>query len=90
VDLPPVTAERANEQLGGEVGSAHRALAEVLGWTASEWGSRFVDWVSSVVQTFRQQGHHILEYLTACFQAQQAYQRMPSLLPQPEPPISPA
>jgi transposase len=55
------------------------------GGTASEWGSRFVERVLSVVATCRQQGRNFLEFLTDCFQAQQAGRRHPTLLPQLEP-----
>jgi hypothetical protein len=43
-----------------------------------------------VAATCRQQGRNVLEYLTACFWAQQTCQRMPSLLPEPEPSINAA
>jgi len=76
--------------------AAERALRHAVLWrkssggTASGWGSRFVERVLSVAATCRQQGRNVLEYLTACFRAQQTCQRMPSLLPQPEPSINAA
>jgi transposase len=71
--------------------AAERALRHAVLWrktsggTASEWGSRFVERVLSVVATCRQQGRNVLEFLTDCFQAQQAGRRHPTLLPQLEP-----
>jgi transposase len=76
--------------------AAERALRHAVLWrkssggTASGWGSGFVERVLSVAATCRQQGRNVLEYLTACFRAQQTCQRMPSLLPQPEPSINAA
>lgn len=76
--------------------AAERALRHAVLWrkssggTASEWGSRFVERILSVAATCRQQGRNVLEYLTACFRAQQSGQRLPSLLSQPEPLINAA
>jgi transposase len=76
--------------------AAERALRHAVLWrkssggTASEWGSRFVERILSVAATCRQQGRNVLEDLTACFQAQQSGQRLPSLLSQPEPLINAA
>jgi transposase len=76
--------------------AAERALRHAVLWrkssggTASGWGSRFVELVLRVAATCRQQGRNVLEYLTACFRAQQTCQWMPSLLPQPEPSINAA
>ena len=70
--------------------AAERALRHAVLWrqssggTASEWGSRFVERVLSVVATCRQQGRNVLEFLTDCFRAQQSGRPLPSLLPQPE------
>jgi transposase len=71
--------------------AAERALRHAVLWrkssggTASEWGSRFVERVLSVVATCRQQGRNVLEFLTECFRAQQCGECLPSLLPQPKP-----
>jgi transposase len=50
------------------------------GGTASEWGSRFVERVLSVVATCRQQGRNVLEFLTDCFRAHLEGRPAPSLL----------
>jgi transposase len=69
--------------------SAERALRHAVLWrkssggTASEWGSRFVERVLSVVATCRQQGRNVLEFLAGCFQAHQEGQGLPSLLFKP-------
>jgi transposase len=66
--------------------AAERALRHAVLWrkssggTASDGGSRFVERVLSVAATCRQQGKNVLEYLTACFQAQVTGSRLPSLL----------
>src|SRR5262245_265005 len=71
--------------------SAERALRHAVLWrkssggTASEWGSRFVERVLSVLATCRQQGRNVLEFLSGCFRAQQAGRRHPTLLLQLEP-----
>jgi transposase len=46
-----------------------------------ERGSRFVGRAPSVVATCRQQGRHVLEYLTSCFEAEHRGQPIPSLSP---------
>src|SRR3954447_20217161 len=67
--------------------AAERALRHAVLWrkssggTASEWGSRFVERVLSVVDTCRQQGRNVLEYLSRCFQARLEGQPARSLLP---------
>lgn len=69
--------------------AAERALRHPVLWravshgTRSSKGSRFVATILSVVETCRQQGRHVLEYLTACCQAALAKTQAPSLLPQP-------
>ena len=69
--------------------AAERALRHAVLWrkssggTASEWGSRFVERVLSVVATCRQQGRNVLEFLTQCFQAVLTGGRLPSLLVSP-------
>jgi transposase len=69
--------------------AAERALRHSVLWravshgTRSSQGSRFVATILSVVETCRQQGRHVLEYLTACCQAALAKTQVPSLLPQP-------
>src|SRR4051794_30740768 len=66
--------------------TAERALRHAVLWrkssggTASEWGSRFVERVLSVVATCRQQGRNVLEFLTACFRAFEGCGTAPSLL----------
>jgi transposase len=66
--------------------SAERALRHAVLWrkssggTASEWGSRFVERVLSVVATCRQQGRDVLEFLTRCFRAEATGGVLPSLL----------
>ena len=68
---------------------AERALRHAVLWrkssggTASEWGSRFVERVLSVVATCRQQGRNALEFLTDCFRAELSGDPAPSLLPRP-------
>lgn len=67
--------------------AAERALRPAVIWrktsygTDSEAGSRFVANVLSVVATCRQQGKNVLEFLTACCQADLQSQPPPSLLP---------
>jgi transposase len=76
--------------------AAERALRDAVLWRkssggmASAWGSRLVERILSVAATCRQQGRNVLEYLTACFRAQQFDQRRPSLLSRPEPLINAA
>jgi transposase len=66
--------------------AAERALRHAVLWrkssggTASARGSRFVERVLSVAATCRQQGRSILEYLTACIQAEIRGGPWPSLL----------
>ena len=67
--------------------AAERALRHAVIWrrisggTASPGGSRFVERMLSVVATCRQQGRNVLEYLTACFEADCCGHAIPSLLP---------
>jgi transposase len=67
--------------------AAERALRHAVLWrkisggTASEWGSRFVERVLSVVSTCRQQSRNVLGFLTDCFRARVEGRRSPSLLP---------
>lgn len=49
--------------------------------TESAAGSRFVEQILTVVATCRQQGRHVLDYLTACCRAYQHAETPPSLLP---------
>jgi transposase len=66
--------------------TAERALRHAVLWrkssggTASEWGSRFVERVLSVVATCRQQGRNVLEFLTECFRDYLTGNPLPSLL----------
>jgi transposase len=66
--------------------TAERALRRAVLWrkssggTASEWGSRFVERVLSVVATCRQQGRNVLEFLTKCFRGSLEGRPAPSLL----------
>ncbi len=70
--------------------AAERALRPAVIWrrisggTDSERGSRFVERLLTVVATCRQRGRPVLDYLTACFEAQLAGQGIPSLLPAEE------
>jgi transposase len=50
------------------------------GGTASPAGSRFVERVLSVVQTCRQQGRNVLEFLSACIEAWRYGRAPPALL----------
>jgi transposase len=67
--------------------AAERALRHAVIWrrisggTDSVRGSRFVERMLSVVATCRQQGRNVLDYLTACFEADRSGQAIPSLLP---------
>jgi transposase len=67
--------------------AAERALRHAVLWrkssggTASEWGSRFVERMLSVIATCRQQGKNVLEYLTRRFESQIMGDPLPSLLP---------
>jgi transposase len=49
--------------------------------TESAAGSRFVEQILTVVATCRQQGRHVLDYLSACCRAHQHGESPPSLLP---------
>jgi transposase len=53
----------------------------ISGGTDSVEGSRFVERMLTVVATCRQQGRNVLDYLTACFEADRRGQALPSLLP---------
>jgi transposase len=74
--------------------AAERALRHAVIWrrisggTDSESGSRFVERVLTVVATCRQQGRNVLDYLTACFEADRRHQVIPSLLPVTEPVVN--
>ena len=65
---------------------AERALRHGVLWrkssggTASEWGSRFVSRMLGVVETCRQQGRSVLDFLTGCFEASVRSQPVPSLV----------
>ena len=66
--------------------SAGRALRhgglwrKSTGGPASERRSRFVSRMLGVVETCRQQGHSVLDFLTACFEASLRSQPVPSLV----------
>ena len=66
--------------------TAERALRHGVLWrkssggTASERGSRFVSRLLGVVETSRQQGRSVLEFLTSCFEASIRSQPAPSLV----------
>jgi transposase len=68
--------------------AAERALRHAVLWrklshgTHSAAGSRFVANILSVVESCRQQGRNVLEFLTACTQAALDKAQPPSLLPQ--------
>jgi transposase len=70
--------------------AAERALRHAVLWrkssggTASEWGSRFVERVLSMVATCRQQWRNMLDFLTDCLRAQPLGIQLPSLVPQPK------
>ncbi len=67
--------------------AVERALRHAVIWrrisggTDSVDGSRFVERMLTVVATCRQQGRNVLDYLTACFEADCRGQALPSLLP---------
>src|SRR3954452_14997071 len=67
--------------------AVERALRHAVLWrrisggTGSVRGSRFVERMLTVVATCRQQGRNVLEYLTACFEADRRGRAVPSLLP---------
>ncbi len=54
---------------------------KLSGGTDSEWGSRFVERMLTVVATCRQQDINVLGYLTQCYQAHLDGQPIPALLP---------
>jgi len=66
--------------------AAERALRGGVIWrktsfgTDSTQGSRFVARLLSVAETCRQQGRHVLSFLTGCVKAQLESQRAPALL----------
>ncbi len=66
---------------------AERAMRHAVIWrkisggTDSARGSRFVERMLTVVATCRQQGHNVLDYLAACFEAKRRHQPIPSFLP---------
>jgi transposase len=68
--------------------AAERALRHAVLWrrmshgTDSKGGSRFVANILSVVETCRQQGRNVWDYLTACWEAAGKGAPAPSLLPQ--------
>ena len=69
--------------------AAERALRHAVLWrsvshgTRSAAGAQYVANILSVVETCRQQGRQVLDYLTACCQAVLDQSPAPSLLPQP-------
>jgi transposase len=69
--------------------AAERALRHAVQWrktsygTDSQAGSQFVSRILSVVATCRQQGRHVLDYLTQCCEASLHRDSAPSLLPKP-------
>ena len=69
--------------------AAERALRHAVCWrktsygTDSAAGSRFVERVLTAVATCRQQGRHVLEFLSACARATLHAGSPPSLLPEP-------
>jgi transposase len=67
--------------------TAERAIRPAVIWrkgsfgTQGENGSRFVERILSTVATLKQQGRHVLDYLTAACEAALHVQPAPSLLP---------
>jgi transposase len=67
---------------------AERQLRHAVLWrkssygTQSHQGSRFVEALLTVVSSCRQQGRHVLAYLTACCQALATRTQAPPLVPQ--------
>ena len=67
--------------------AVERALRHAVIWrrisggTDSADGSRFVERMLTTVATCRQQGRNVLDYLSACFEANRRGQAVPSLLP---------
>ena len=65
-----------------ERASRHAVIwRRISGGTDSVDGSRFVERMLTVVATCRQQGRNVLDYRTACFEADSRGQALPSLLP---------
>lgn len=70
--------------------AAERALRHAVLWrvsshgTQSEAGSKYVANILSVVETCRQQGRNVLDYLTSAFQAVAHHNAPSSLLPVPK------
>jgi transposase len=68
--------------------AAERALRHAVRWrktsygTASAAGSRFVESILTVVESCRQQGRNVLDFLTACCEAARKQLTPPSLVPQ--------
>jgi len=62
----------------------------ISGGTDSARGSRFVERMSSMVATCRQQRRSVLDYLRSCFEADRSGQAILSLLPVPPPKIEAA
>jgi transposase len=67
--------------------ASERALRHAVIWrklsfgTQSPGGSRFVETMLTVIESCRQQGRNVFEYVTAAVQAHFAHQPTPSLLP---------
>jgi transposase len=67
--------------------ASERALRHAVIWrkvsfgTQSATGSRFVETLLTVVETCRQQGRRVFDYLAAALQARSAGQKIQSLLP---------
>ena len=72
---------------GGADEQRERALRHAVIWrklsfgVQSAGGSRFVETMLTVIETCRQQGRHLLSYLTAAVQSHLARHPAPSLLP---------
>jgi transposase len=68
--------------------AAERAVRHAVRWrktsygTASAAGSRFVESILTVVESCRQQGRNVLDFLTSCCEAGRKGTATPSLLPQ--------
>lgn len=68
---------------------AERAIRPAVLWrkgsfgTHSEFGSRFVERILSVVASLKQQGRNALDFLVAALRSYRAGQQSPSLLPAP-------
>jgi transposase len=67
--------------------ASERALRHAVIWrklsfgAQSAGGSRFVETMLTVIETCRQQGRHLLSFVTAAVQSHLARQSAPSLLP---------